>query len=1089
VFLCRQDADKPGFIESARRLVSRARLSRSILCATPSSVKCVFLKLNEILQQLHKERSDEESKRALQNRAACLQQILRTFHESVAIFDEVDVILHPLKSELTFSFTKSWIGEDQKHRYLIPEFLIHGLFGSFDESQGYQIGAEIRRFFGTIDQRYKKAVRNQEFIDANFYFENLQDSEFSNDHSIQWWVSRLLVCYLQFHRLLRVEDDPDYIADAILGTVQTALPSHLQDPVCICAKWCQSLLPHVISKHHRYHYGLNFEANGQDRDLMLKAVPFLGKDLPSPDSEFSHTDVTIGFTTLSYMKQDLRKEDVARIASHMKEQLRDGKHRISTLRNWVLWTSEIDQKYRSLEALDIEEVLDDLHEQLKQHQVVKRYYLQKIVLPNAAVYSQKSLSVGSPDLCNMFGHVIGFSGTLSKDLYPLRWKKIGPMPKFNVEHETRIMNVLTSPSHVLKIAYIDDEAKDMEKFNQDWKVKELLEKVAQCDSPCVSCLVDCGALITGLSNLEVARFFMNDVKEEHFCSKFSACVFWDESDAPMAFERGCSFAVPQAACSVPLEKWFVYFDQVHTTGIDIKLPREAVAIVTIGRDTVLRDYVQACWRLRQFGEGQRIQVLLVPEIRRLVTKFTADNLEPGFTPKAASDDAPFVSLEQEEKVHNHGGLNAGDIYKFLSNRQDQQESSQKEELLNQELRVWRRRRMQMLIWDDPIRAVDECFFQEHDEKGSSRARQVPSDCDLTRQETEEKMMVQFELEKCQNASNKLESFSLDAQSVRQRQQERQKESAKQVQDNKQSDAPAIQWTLSDLLSVNAQFFHRISTKFPDVVGFYPDFMHASATFVAALLSPHRGFVLPNVEAIVEVKPSCNGHADSSTGSEVVVFITLQEADTLCRLLRKTSDMNLHQRVSLFLFDSNGYVSNIVPNSCSDHQNHPVASCSFQELDRYIDNPSRLLQGLAFAKLFNCNLQYDLIQITSLLSCLHQWHSEHQTQSVRDAVSSSFRQLAQFRLSGSELKHGPFLMAATHDDLFVEDAFKRRWCPAIKLMLRVMMQIGAFSPVFDAHRMVGKDLQQEVMTAMQSMGDGGSAPRDMFHVVSFVQCRV
>ena len=64
VFLCRQDADKPGFIESARRLVSRARLSRSILCATPSSIKCVFLKLNEILEQLHEKRSDAQSKRA-----------------------------------------------------------------------------------------------------------------------------------------------------------------------------------------------------------------------------------------------------------------------------------------------------------------------------------------------------------------------------------------------------------------------------------------------------------------------------------------------------------------------------------------------------------------------------------------------------------------------------------------------------------------------------------------------------------------------------------------------------------------------------------------------------------------------------------------------------------------------------------------------------------------------------------------------------------------------------------------------------------------------------------------------------------------
>ena len=37
----------------------------------------------------------------------------------------------------------------------------------------------------------------------------------------------------------------------------------------------------------------------------LTAVPFVGKDVPSPKSEFSHPDVLIGLTALAYRYQGL----------------------------------------------------------------------------------------------------------------------------------------------------------------------------------------------------------------------------------------------------------------------------------------------------------------------------------------------------------------------------------------------------------------------------------------------------------------------------------------------------------------------------------------------------------------------------------------------------------------------------------------------------------------------------------------------------------------------------------------------------------------------------------------------------------------
>ena len=43
------------------------------------------------------------------------------------------------------------------------------------------------------------------------------------------------------------------------------------------------------------------------------AVPFVGKDMPSPASEFAHPDVTIGLTILAYRIEGLRMPDFKRV--------------------------------------------------------------------------------------------------------------------------------------------------------------------------------------------------------------------------------------------------------------------------------------------------------------------------------------------------------------------------------------------------------------------------------------------------------------------------------------------------------------------------------------------------------------------------------------------------------------------------------------------------------------------------------------------------------------------------------------------------------------------------------------------------------
>ena len=116
----------------------------------------------------------------------------------------------------------------------------------------------------------------------------------------------------------------------------------------------------------------------------------------------------------------------------------------------------------------------------------------------------------------------------------------------------------------------------------------------------------------------------------------------------------------------------------------------------------------------------------------------------------------------------------------------------------------------------------------------------------------------------------------------------------------------------------------------------------------------------------------------------------------------------------------------------------------------------------------------MFQATFILHGLQQWHSKQLASiNVRDAVSASFSALAAIRGSKNDFNHSPFLMAVTHSDLFVAATMQQRWCPASKLMLRVMWRIGAWPVSVDSSSVTEQgehDVAGEVSGAVNA-GEG------------------
>ena len=97
-------------------------------------------------------------------------------------------------------------------------------------------------------------------------------------------------------------------------------------------------------------------------------------------------------------------------------------------------------------------------------------------------------------------------------------------------------------------------------------------------------------------------------------------VFLDEHDRKMILLRRGMQIVPLSQSGLSKDRQFAFYDQIHTTGMDIKHCINAKAALTLGKSMTFRDYAQGAYRMRGIGNGQTIEVLIIPEIEKLIRK-------------------------------------------------------------------------------------------------------------------------------------------------------------------------------------------------------------------------------------------------------------------------------------------------------------------------------------------------------------------------------------------------------------------------------------------------------------------------------------
>ena len=673
----------------------QARSSGGIVVTTPSALKSIVNKYIELLNvvaevgqkdllegdvdeelaSLAKQRKKNAAKaRKVQRKkdiqmasatADAIAKVMNLWSErerGILLLDEVDMLLHPLRSELNFPVGEKFPLQPSPTRWDLPIHLLDMLLqasyiamessssGGGAASGGAASGgaasggaASDAHNLQDIVSALQKGLHEKSLqrtphlvlLDHEFYTINLRD--IVARRSLTWMkahhVFEGLEAPSQEHMLEYVTkgNDSSEVVKQSIGNLAgqanneklNAGNSALQVLNLAYDLTC-SFVPHTLSKVCRVNFGL---LQPQDEQVLggeqpasrkLLGIPFVGKDVPSPAAEFAQPDVLIGATILAYRYEGMRRSDLKTCIRLLKENLQQESGPKSLRPAFVmfeLWVTEACKKNNKrrrvmdLELFQLSDVkqMSNLYNLIHMESSVIHYYLRDIVFPTTMQQQRVKISSSGQELGSdiLFGRRLGFSGTPSNllpvDIVPCHFEK---------GSEGKIIRSLTD-SNITKEAKISKEVEN----NETWSVKGVLDQIAQSTDPPFHALIDTGAYVTGYSNEEVARY-LTDTGLKHL----QGCVFLDHLDRKMIYLRGAARCIPLSECGLARGKRFTFYDQVHTTGMDIKQQISACACLTIGKDMTFRDYAQGAYRMRGIGQGQTIHLYIVPEIKKLIEK-------------------------------------------------------------------------------------------------------------------------------------------------------------------------------------------------------------------------------------------------------------------------------------------------------------------------------------------------------------------------------------------------------------------------------------------------------------------------------------
>lgn len=339
------------------------------------------------------------------------------------------------------------------------------------------------------------------------------------------------------------------------------------------------------------------------------AVPYRAKDSPSPRSEFSHPDVVITLTSLSYYYGGLCDDDLFTAMGHLMEADQSDVE----YQAWVRDANGLPASFRQLQGINLKDrplCTSVVFPSFRFAKSVVDFFLSHIVFPKQMKEFPHKLSASGWDIGKSKARpVTGFSGTNDS-------RCVLPTDVHHTDHPDQ------KHTNALVLEYILQPNNGVELMEPPTPhtsdAEHLLATVSQLTPP-IQVILDVGAQILELNNIEVAKAWL----KKHDTTK-EAAVFVDDDDELRVVDREGRIDLLRASSfSTRLDSCLIFLDEAHTRGIDLRLPSQYRAAVTLGAGLTKDRLVQACMRMRKLGKGQTVVFCISQEIQAKIVERTA----------------------------------------------------------------------------------------------------------------------------------------------------------------------------------------------------------------------------------------------------------------------------------------------------------------------------------------------------------------------------------------------------------------------------------------------------------------------------------
>ena len=368
-----------------------------------------------------------------------------------------------------------------------------------------------------------------------------------------------------------------------------SLDEEIQDVIALAGEQISHLLPFTLTRICDVKYGLDDKSGG------IIAIPFSAANTPSSGSQFANPHITMNYTFQTYMKKGVTAklvEDQIKLLQEkaMREvKASGGKLQIKdTLagKTFSLLKGQINMPLFNYNPINLHELVDAINASPE----AKLSFVSTMILPQMELYDSK-LSCNAQNLVELFFRSSGFTGTLWNGLS--MHHDLNPDPESGTDAKT--LSLLWENSRTNAIVFKEGSTKNM--------LKQLKAQNIAFDM-----MSDAGGYFKEGGNRHIAHSLTSIYDKP--------VIFYNpEGEQTLAEASGDK---PLAHTDKKPEERLTFLDQSHTTGSDVPQKLDAVGLVTIGRNMLLRDLLQAVWRLRGLDKSQQVRFLITEEVAGII---------------------------------------------------------------------------------------------------------------------------------------------------------------------------------------------------------------------------------------------------------------------------------------------------------------------------------------------------------------------------------------------------------------------------------------------------------------------------------------